>query len=62
MTNLSQSKESALYIIDKIRPEIEKENFRGIYKYTQQLAALVRFAAIMQDRERVIPIIKSPEV
>lgn len=53
--------DSALYIIDKIRPEIAKGNFRAIYRYTQQLEALVKFAAIQEEQTYFgIPIIKPP--
>lgn len=54
--------DSALYSIDRIRPEIEKGNFRVIYRQTHHLLQLVRFAAIVEERQDVgIPIIKPPE-
>lgn len=50
MIDLTQITESSLYIIDRVRPEIEKSNFRSIYRYIQHLEALVRLAAITEER------------
>lgn len=57
MIDLTQTIESCLYVMDKIRPEIEKGNFRAVYRYTQHLEQLVRFAAIAQERHDSPPII-----
>lgn len=57
-----QAIEGALYLIDRIRPEIEQGNFRGVYRYTQHLELLTKYAAIAEERQNVgIPIIKFPE-
>lgn len=59
----SQVIENGLYIIDKIRPELERGNFRAIYRYTEYLKALVYLGAIMEERQDVgWPIIVPPDV
>lgn len=51
--------ESALYLIDRIRPEIENGSFRSIYRMVQQLESLAKFAAIAEERELIgHPVIK----
>lgn len=61
MIDLTEVTKFSLYVMDKIRPEIEKGNFRAIYRYVQHLEALVRFAAIVEDRNNVgFPVIKPP--
>lgn len=50
---------SALYILDKIRPEIESGHFKEVYRYAQHFYYLVHFGAIAQDRaELSLPITK----
>ncbi len=50
---IPQTIDNALYIIDKIRPEVERGNFRGIVRYCEQLALLAKYAAIVQERDFV---------
>lgn len=59
---IPETVDSALYAIDKIRPEIERGNFLAVVKMTQYLYLLVKYAALFQERNFTgVPIIEYPK-